>query len=209
MEDGMAKTSYLAAICFVLLSLLVNAQENQKPTEQELPTSSQSVPVRDFLRDPGFEGAIWGGIVGGIIALVGGILAISLAGRAARKDSRRQIVRELQKEFVYGSMLRARLRAELLLFHDLHGKYKGQNFEALYKGAMPLDEYADVAAVLNLFRLLNEYKEAGHIDEVEARAAFGWIYDWWWKNVIKPYSTGLEGNPDWQPHITKRDWLLG
>lgn len=196
---------YLAAVCFfLLLSLPMNAQEGQKSNKQEPPTSSQSPAVRAWLRDPGFEGAIWGAVVGGIITLAAGMMA----SRAARKDSGRQIVRELQKEFVYGSMLPARLRAELLLFHDVHGRYKGLNFEDLYKGAMPLDEYADVAAVLNLFRLLNDYKEAGHIDEAETRAAFGWIYCWWWRNVIEPYSIGLEGDPDWEPHITRRDWLL-
>jgi hypothetical protein len=205
---SMSRITCLVPICFVCGPLLTNAQEKRESSKPEVSTSSQTELARRFLGDAGFEGAIWGAMVGGIITLLGSILAVRLTSRAARRDSGSQIVRELQKEFVYGSLLPARLRAELLLFHDVHGKYRGKNFEDLYKGAMPLAEYADVAAVLNLFRLLNDYKEAGHIDEIEARAAFGWIYAWWWKNVIEPYSIGLESNPDWQPHITKRKWLL-
>jgi hypothetical protein len=188
--------------------LLANTQEKQKSSKHETATTSLIEPVRRFLGDAGFEGAIWGALVGGAISLVGGMLAVGLTTRATRKDSRRQIVRELQKDFVYGNVLPARLRAELLLFHNPQDKYKGKNFEDLYKGAMPLNEYADVAAVLNLFRLLNDYKESGHIDEDEARSAFGWIYCWWWRRVIAPYSVGLEHDPDWGPHIAKRDWLL-
>jgi hypothetical protein len=204
----MARAPYLAAICLVLLPLLASAKEKVEP-----PKSSESVQPLSILQDRGFAGAVLGAVIGAILGSFGATWAARhgavLTARASREEVRRNIVRELHKEFVYGSKLRARLRAELLLFHDMQGKFRGKNFEDMYKGAMSIEEYADVAAVLNMFRLLDEYKEAGHIDEAEAREAFGWIYGWWWKNVIEPYSVGLTNDPDWQPIISKRDWLLG
>lgn len=198
------RIAFLAATCVVCVPLLANAQEKQDPAMADSATNSQGQTWHSLPGDPGFVGAILGALLGG----AGSAIAVWLTTRATRKDSRRHIVRELHKEFVYGSMLRARLRAELLLFYDVEGKYKGKNFEELYKGGLSLDEYADVAAVLNLFRLLNDYKIARHIDEEEARSAFGWMYCWWWKHVIVPHSVGLEDKADWVPHITRRDWLL-
>lgn len=191
------------AMCLITVPFLVDAQD--KP---ETPKPSEPSPSRSIFQDPGFVGAIVGAFLGAFATLGATQLGVFLSAKTGQNESRRQIVRELQKEFVYGSMLPARLRAELLLFHDVHQQFKGKNFEELYKGAMPLEQYADVAAVLNLFRLLSDYKEADHIDEAEARAAFGWIYRWWWTNVIEPYSKGLQNNPDWAPHVTRRDWLL-
>jgi hypothetical protein len=120
----------------------------------------------------------------------------------------RSILRELEREFVFGERLPARLRAERALHPIEKSAFKEQNFEDMYRGGMTVDQYSDVAAVLNLFRLLNSYKEAGDIDADEARRSFGWIYSWWWTKVIEPYSKGLTNDPDWMPHLKKHEWLL-
>jgi hypothetical protein len=125
-----------------------------------------------------------------------------------RQARQRDIIRELEKEFVYGEKLLARLRAERALYPIESSIYKEKNFQDLYRGEMEIEIYADVASVLNLFRLLNSYKEAGDIDVTEARRAFGWIYTWWQTKVITHYSKGLENNPDWAPHLKKHEWLM-
>jgi hypothetical protein len=90
---------------------------------------------------------------------------------------------------------------------DGGSEFKDWNFNRMYR-EMKIEQYADIASVLNWFRLLNSYKEAGEIDVTEARRAFGSIYSWWWTNVIQHYSRGLENDPDWQPYLKKYGWLL-
>lgn len=191
----MSRISRLAAICFMLAPLFANAQEMPERPQPD----GRDIDWSDI------EAKAAVAVLG---AIMGATIGAFMTSRINRASSRRQVLRELQKEFVYGDMLRPRLRAELLLFYDAEGKFKDKNFEDFYKGAMTLDEYADVAAVLNLFRLLDDYKTAGHIDEAEARKAFGWIYRWWWEKVIEPHSKGLEDDPNWKPHVARRDWLL-
>jgi hypothetical protein len=203
------------------------------PGVGEAANPAASDKSHSILSDPGFDGAILGGIVGAILAGIGAIISARQGAfitiQAVRVDSKQGLVLELLKEFVYGSMLKSRLNAELLLHYDTRGRFNKTiiaaennatrqqntaaqqieklNFEDLYKGAMSIEEYADVAAVLNLFRLLDDYKNANRINADEAKKAFGWIYKWWWDNIVEPRRHGLENNADWAPHITKRDWL--
>ena len=86
--------------------------------------------------------------------------------------------------------------------------------EQLYAGRdangrpyMTVDEYSTVAAALNLFRLLNSYKETGRSTS-STRLAFGWIDTWWRDNVVQPRSKRLETSKDRRPHLAKQDWLL-
>jgi hypothetical protein len=134
-------------------------------------------------------------------------IAVELYGEF-RREQQRKTLREIEKEFVYGTKLLARLRAERTLYPIENNTFKDKNFQDLYRGAMELETYTDVASVLNLFRLLNSYKESGDIDADDARRAFGWIYKWWWTKVIQHYSRGLTEDPDWAPHLKKHEWLL-
>jgi hypothetical protein len=59
---------------------------------------------------------------------------------------------------------------------------------------------------LNLFRLLDDYRKHKVIDERAAGKAFGDMNGWWWREVIQPRSQGL--GPDWQPHVSRKEWLL-
>jgi hypothetical protein len=204
----MTRRSYFAVICFLLVPIFASAQDRQEPNGAG--AASHPTDWRTFARDPGFEGGVWGGIIGGALGFLGAVLTVYWMSKTSRKDNRRQTVRELKKEFIYGSMLRSRLNAELLLCYDVGNRFSGKNFEDMYTdhALIAKEDYADVAVVLNLFRLLDDYKNAGHIDEVEARKEFGWIYTFWWEKVISVHSAGLENNPDWGPHIKRRDWLL-
>jgi hypothetical protein len=125
-----------------------------------------------------------------------------------RRERQRYALRELEKEFLYGAMLAPRLRAGRRLHPIEKSDFKDWNFNKMYR-EMAIEHYADIAAVLNWFRLLNSYKEAGDIDVSEARRAFGWMYKWWWTNVLEHYSKGLDSDPDWQPYLKKHDWLFG
>lgn len=124
--------------------------------------------------------------------------------RLKKKD----VIRDLEMDFVYGAKLAPRLRAERALYPIESSSYKTKNFRDLYREAMGIEAYADVAMVLNLFRLLNSYKEADIIDPNDARRSFGWIYKWWWEKIIQHYSQGLQDDPDWAPHLKRHDWLL-
>lgn len=142
-----------------------------------------------------------------IVALVAGIVGAVLTQRFSVGESKRQRLRDLQRDFFAGSMLEPRLRAERM-FITRKEEFQGLNLKQMFEGKLCMDQYKDVAVVLNVFRLLRAYKESHYIDEADARKQFGWAYAWWWENVFQPYTVRMEDERDWEPHIRKQEWLL-